>query len=152
MAVGRGVHGEQDHHLEHVILYDVAYGTYFFIKTAATFNPEAFAQGDLDPFHIIAVPDRFQEGVSKAEIFQVLDRFLPEVVVDAKDGSFGKKLVKGPVELLGGGEVAAKGLLHNDAGILSTTGLGQSPCHGLKLAWWDGEVMQRSLSITKGLS
>jgi hypothetical protein len=62
----------------------------------------------------MAVPDRLEERVGEPEIQQVVDRFLPQIVIDAEDRRFGKYAVKGLVERSRGRQIPAERLLDND--------------------------------------
>ena len=47
--------------------------------------PSASADGHLHVVHVSAVPDRLEDAVREPERQDVLDRFLPQVVIDAVD-------------------------------------------------------------------
>ena len=76
-----------------MVLHDVANRADFVIEAPAALHAEALGHRDLHAGDVIAIPDRFEEGVGEPEIEQVLDRFLAEIMVDAEDGALGKDLV-----------------------------------------------------------
>jgi hypothetical protein len=67
---------------------------------------------------VVAVPQRFEHPVGEAQRQDVVDRFLAQEVVDAKDLGLFKIGDDGGVEFLGRREVRTEGLLADDAGIL----------------------------------
>ena len=87
-AADRRLHGQQQQHVEQMVLDDVADGADLVVELAAALDAEILGHGDLHALDVIAVPDRLEEGVGEAEIEQVLDRFLAEIVVDAEDRLF----------------------------------------------------------------
>ena len=85
-VVGDGrLHGGEGHELHDVVLHHVADGARLVIIAAARADAEAFGHGDLDVVDIVAVPDRLEDAVAKAEDEDVLHRLLAQVVVDAVD-------------------------------------------------------------------
>ena len=70
----RWLHGEQGNDLENVVLDDVPDRADFFVEVAPTTYTEALRHGDLHALHVIAIPDRLQEGVGKAKVEHVLHR------------------------------------------------------------------------------
>src|SRR5207249_5877246 len=107
---------------------------------------------DLHIRDIVAVPDRLKKSVGKAEIQQILDRFLAEEMIDAADSRFGEELVDRTVQRLRGYKVAAEGFFDNDASSFCAARFGQTFCYGCKHAWRYREIMQWPLSITEHLA
>ena len=68
-----------------------------------------------DVVDVVAVPDGLEDAVGEAEDEDVLDGLFAEVVVDAEDLVFVEDGVDLVVELDGGVEVVAEGLLDDDA-------------------------------------
>ena len=64
---------------------------------------------------MVRVPDRLQESVCEAEVEQVLDGLLAQVVVDAEDLLLGEDRVKRRVQLPRAGQVLPERLLDDDA-------------------------------------
>src|SRR5207237_365669 len=112
---GRRLHGEEAHHLQHVVLDHVADRARLFVEAAAPLDPEALRHRDLHTLVVVAVPDRLEERVREAEEEEVLHRLLPEVVVDAEDGALVEDPVQRRVQRPRRGEVAAEGLLEDYA-------------------------------------
>jgi hypothetical protein len=49
---------------------------------ATVLDAEAFGDGDLHRFHVVAVPDRFEDRVGEPEIENLLKSHLSEIVID----------------------------------------------------------------------
>jgi hypothetical protein len=73
-------------------------------------------RGDLDVIDEIAIPERLDDVVRKAEDQDVLHGLFAEVVVDAINLLFGQDFLQVLIELAGGIEVVAKGLFDDDTG------------------------------------
>ncbi len=118
IAADRRVHRQQRHHLQQMVLHDVADRADLLVKAAAALHAEILGHGDLHAVDEIAVPDRLEERVGKAEIKQVLHRLLAQIVVDAEHRGLGKHFVQRAVERLRRGKVAAEGLFDDDPRVL----------------------------------
>ena len=81
-----------------MVLDDVADGAGLLVEGAAVLDPEGLGDRDLDPRDRVAIPDPLEDRVAEAEDQQVLDRLLPQVVVDPVDPLLGEDLVEGGVE------------------------------------------------------
>src|SRR5215813_5989733 len=64
---------------------------------------------------VIAVPQRLEDLVGEAQDEEVLDRLLPEVMIDAIDLVLIEVAPELPVERAGALDVVAKRLFHDDA-------------------------------------
>ena len=106
--------------------------------------PERLCGSDLDMVHEPLVPERLEHGIGETEHQDVLDRFLGKVMVDAKDLALPEMGMHRPVELPGGVEVAAEGLLDHQvaaAPVLAVQARGtEIPDHGLEHDRRDGEI------------
>ena len=85
------------------------------VVAAAGAHPEVLGHGDLHVVDVAPVPDRLEDGVAEPQHQQVLDRLLPQVVVDAVDLPLAEDEVQARVQLLGRGQVLAERLLHDQA-------------------------------------
>ena len=92
---------------------------------------------------MLAVPQRLEQGVGEAEVLEVLDRLLAEVVVDPEHRALGEHGVQRGIKLRRRGRVAAEGLLDDDARALGDARLVEAVDHRFKEARWDREVVQR---------
>ena len=128
-----------------MILNDVADGARLVVECTPTLHSEVFGHGDLHALDVVAVPERLQERVHEPEEDEILDRPLPEIMVDAED----RRLVEGreqdPVELLCRAEVSAEGLFENDAGALGAARLGELLHDEPEERGRDGKVVCRPL-------
>ena len=94
VVAGVGVHGQAGENLQHMVLQDVPDGSGLIIKLAPVLDPEVFRHGDLNTAHIVAVPDGLENGIGKAGIEDILHRLFAQIMVNAKNGLFGKILVQ----------------------------------------------------------
>jgi hypothetical protein len=62
---------------------------------------------------MIAVPDRLEHAVGKAQHQDILDRFLAEVVIDPVNLLLVEQLQQRVVQLFGGSEVSAEWFFHH---------------------------------------
>ncbi len=88
------------------------------VEGAATLDGEGLGHVDLHVAHVAAAPQRLEELVGEAQGEDVVDGLLAQEVVDAKDLGLVEVLVDLGVELAGGVEVGAEGLLTDDARVL----------------------------------
>ena len=84
MVAGRLHQGERQD-LHDVVLDDVAQGAGGLVEAAPVLDAERLGHGDLHVVDVAAVPDRLEDGVGEAQGQDVLDRLLPQVVVDPVD-------------------------------------------------------------------
>ena len=101
-----------------MVLHHITNRTDAVVETAASFDTDGLAHGDLHASHVVAVPHRLQQGVGEPEDQEVFHALLAEVVVDAEDPLLGKHGVQGRVELDGAAKVATERLLDHDAAAL----------------------------------
>jgi len=87
----------------------VAKGAGALVEAPAHFDRKSLRDVDLDVIDVVAVPDRLEHAVGEAQRQQVLHRLAPEVVVDPVDPVLLEDRVQPFVQLVGGGEVGAKG-------------------------------------------
>ena len=149
--ISRRFHGQQRNNLEQVILNDVAQAAGAFVKRAAPFHAEILGQRDLHAGHAVAVPDRFEERIGKAEVEDIHDRLLPEIVVDAEDGIFRKHRQRDAIERPRRRQVASERLLDDDARLVGQTRGTESFDHRSEQRGRDGEVMRRAPGIPQRL-
>ncbi len=106
----RRLHGDKAEQLHHVVLHHVAQRAGLLVERPAAFDAQRFGRGDLHVVNVIAVPDRLEHSVGKAEDQNVLHRLFAEVVVDAEDLALVEDGVDLVVELARRVEVVAEGL------------------------------------------
>ena len=143
--VDRLLHGEQRHHLQQVVLHDVAQRADRVVERAAVLDAERLGHRDLHRRHVGAAPQRLEDGVGEAGDQQAAHRLLAEEVVDAEDGRLGEVLLDRGVELDRRRQVAAERLLDDEAGALVEPDLGQAAGHALEHRRRDGHVEDRVL-------
>ncbi len=83
-------------------------------------DADRFCGGNLDVVNVVAVPERLDDVVGKAEDHDVLHGLFAEVVVDAVDLFFGKDLFKILVELFRGSQVVAERFFDDHARPVTT--------------------------------
>ena len=140
---GGDLHGGEGEELGEVVLDHVAEGAAAVVVGAAGLDADVLGDGDGDALDAVAVPEGLEDGVCEAEDHEVLDGFLGEVVVDAEDLGLGEGAGEEGVYVTGGGEVAAEGLLDDDAGPaggLVEAGLAEAGDDGGEGLGGEGEV------------
>src|SRR5439155_20850415 len=65
--VARRFHRDKTKQLEQMVLHHVAQRARAFVITSATFDPERFRGRNLDVINVTRVPERFENGIGKAE-------------------------------------------------------------------------------------
>ena len=119
----RRLHRDGREHLHEVIDDHVAQRPDRVVEVAAVGNAEVLGHRDLHAVDVIAVPHRFEHRVAEAQVEDLLEAHLAEVVVDPED----LRLVDVAVQL--GGErpsrlqIVAERLLDDDAGVFGETGI-----------------------------
>ena len=111
VEVRRRLHADDRDQLHDVVLDDVAKRAGLLVVGAATLDADRLRDRDLHVVDVLAVPERLEDAVGKAEHQQVLDRLLAEVVIDAVDLLFDERRVQALVELARGAQVASERLL-----------------------------------------
>ena len=85
-----------------------------FVERAALLHAHGFGRGDLDMIDTVAVPQRFEQAVGKAESHDVLHRFLAEEMVDTENLVFVERARNARIQRLGGGQIVAKWFFNDD--------------------------------------
>ena len=101
-----------------MILDHVTDGSCLIVEGAAALYAKVLRHRDLYAFDVIAIPERFQEGVREAKGDHVVDRAFGEVVIDAEDGAFRKSVEQNAIQFASRGEIVSEGLLDDHAGSL----------------------------------
>ncbi len=153
-AVGadRRLHGQVDQDLEQVVLDHVADGAGLIIKGAPALDAEIFRHGDLHAFDMIAVPERLQNGIGEAEEDHVMNRLLPQVMIDAENRFLVESREQDAIERQCRNEVVSERFFDDDAGGVGAVGLGELLHNQAEEHGRDGEVVGRPLSGTELLA
>ncbi len=146
VADGR-LHRQVRQHLEHVVFDHVADGAGFLVKVTAPLDAEVLGHRDLHAFDIVAVPDRFEKRVLKAEVLQVPHGRFAQVVVDAEDRLLRKGGQQDLIEALGRFEIAAERLFDDHAAVLRAAGLAELLDHDAEHVGRDGEVKRGRFGV-----
>ncbi len=96
-----------------------------FVKTAAMLDAHGLRGGDLHVIDVVAIPERLDDVVGKAEHHQVLHRLFAEVVVDAVNLFLRQDLLQVLVKLARRVQIVSKGFLHDHPGPVIVFFLGQ---------------------------
>ena len=97
-----------------MVLQHVAGGAAAVVVAAAGADAELLGDGDLHVVDVPAVPEGLENRVGETQDEEILDGLLAEVVVDAEDLGFAEIPGGDGVEVDGGVEVLAEGLLDDD--------------------------------------
>ena len=99
-----------------MVLHHVAEGPGMIVKgAAAPLHAHRLGHRDLHVLDVLAVEQRLEDGVAEAEGQEVLDRVLPQVMVDAIDLIGPQETQNVPVELHGAREIETERLFDNHA-------------------------------------
>ncbi len=141
------LHRDEREELEDVVLHDVPHDAGVLVVRAAPLDPELLGDRDLHVVDVAPVPDRLEHPVREPEHHQVLDRLLPEVVIDPVDLALVEHAGELAVQRSGRVEVVTEGLLDDDAPparVLAGEPGGAEPAHdGAELGWRRREVEER---------
>ena len=122
---------------------DVAERTDRVVEVAAVGDTEVLGHRDLHRLDVVAVPDRFEHRVGEAQVQDLLEAHLAEVVVDAEQ----LRLVDVLVELRGERprrfEVVTERLLDDDSGVAREIRVVQPLDDGGEQERWNLEVEDR---------
>ena len=83
--------------LHEVVDHDVAQRADRVVEAAAVLDPEVLRHRDLDALEVVAAPERLEDRVGEAQVQDLLETHLPEVVVDPEQ----LRLVDVRVQLVG---------------------------------------------------
>ena len=119
------------------------------VEAAALADAEVLGERDLHARDVVAVPDRLEERVGEAEVEDVHDRLLAEVVVDPEDRLLGEDRPGDRVQLDRRREVAAERLFDDDARVAREPRRAEALDHGLEQRRRDGEVVRRPLRLAE---
>src|SRR5215467_9518659 len=130
-----------------MILNDVAHSAGLIVKSATALDTEVLGHRDLDAFDIVSIPEGLHECVCKPEDHDVAHGPFAQIVIDSKDGGLRKNLMQAGVQLAGGSEIMAEGLLYNDAGPFGAASIRQLFHNSFKQKWRDGQIKRRLLRV-----
>ena len=151
VATGGRLHRGGADDLHEVVDDDVAQRADGVVEVAAALDAEVLGQGDLHALDVVPVPDRLQHRVGEAQVEDLLEPHLPEVVVDPVELG----LVHVAVELLRESPrrvaIVAERLLHHDPRGAGQPGLRQSPDDGREQGRRGLEVEHGRRGVPDGL-
>src|ERR1700721_4054758 len=134
-----------------VVLNHIAQTAGCLVKSASRANAELFTERDLDAGDVVAVPDRFEEGVGKTEVEDVHDRFFAEEVINAEDRVLRKDRAGNLVQGACRGQVAAEGLLDDDARVAGKAFCAESMNHRPEQRRGNRQIKGWALGATQSL-
>ena len=145
----RGLHRQQAHDLEEVVLDDVADRARLVVERPSVGHIERLGHVDLDAGDVVPIPDRLQERVGEPEVEQVLHRLFAQVVVDPEDVRLGEGRVDGVVEGHRRREVVAERLLNDDPRALRAARRLEVTDHHGEQRRRNGEIVQWMASLAQ---
>src|SRR5262245_49409641 len=98
-----------------MILDHVTQGASLLVVASPGANALVLSHRNLDMVYIFLIPQRFEDGVGETHNQEILDRFLAEVVIDAKNLALIDNLHESVINGAGASQVPAQWLFHNDA-------------------------------------
>ena len=110
----RRLHRHQRQQLEQMVGNHVAQRAGGVIEAAAMADAEFFIDGNLDMVDMIAIPDRLEHPVGKAQHQDVLDGFLAEIVIDPVNLLLVDELEQFSVQRFRRGEISAERLFDHE--------------------------------------
>ena len=110
-----------------MVLNDVAHRADRVVEAAAVGDVEVLAHRDLHRRDEVPVPDRLEDRVREPQVEDVLDRHLPEVVVDPVQLGLVEERVELLIQLARRRPVVPERLLDDDARVLREARLGEPP-------------------------
>ena len=117
ITAGRCLHRRGRHDLHEVVDHDVAQRADGVVEVTAIRDPEVLRHRDLHGLDVVPVPHRFEHRVREAEVEDLLEPHLAEVVVDAEELRLVDVLVQLVGKRVGRVEVVAERLLHHDRAV-----------------------------------
>ena len=100
-----------------MILHHVAQRPGLFVVAGSRADAFRFAHRDLHVIDVLLVPHRLEDAVGEPDDHEILNGFLPQIVIDAEDLRFVEHTPRHAVDGLRGGQIAADRLFDDDAGI-----------------------------------
>ena len=113
----RRFHCDETQQLHQVILHHIAHRARFVIVFAPAPNAYGFGHGDLDVIDILAVPERLEQHVAKANRHQVLHGLFTQVVIDPVNLTFVKIFGERCIQGFGGLQIPAKRFFNDDTAL-----------------------------------
>ena len=131
-----------------MVLDEVSQGTRTLVVPGAAADATVLGRGDLDAVDKVAVPDRLEQRVGKAQCDQVLNRLLAEVVVDPEHLGLVEHAQHLPIQRAGRLEVVPERLFDHDPRMRVLQAV-QSRC--LELAGDRGEESRRRRKVENAI-
>src|SRR5207248_5404472 len=107
--------GSESDQLHDVVGHHIAQGAGGIVMSAASFDADSLAHGDLNVIDVVAIPDRLKQAVSEAEDQNILYRLFAEIVIDAVHLVFVEDLFDSGVQRPGRFQVMSEGLFDDHA-------------------------------------
>src|SRR5713101_5857877 len=120
VCADRRLHRQVAQKLKEMVLDHVTNGSGLIVKSASPLHTELLSHGDLYALDVVAIPERLHQCVGEPEKYDVVDRLLAKIVVNAKNIGFGKSTMQDAIQLFCGSKVVAERLFDNDPRALGT--------------------------------
>jgi hypothetical protein len=111
----RRLHCRERQQLKEMVRHHVAQGASAIVIAATLLDTERLGYRNLHVVDVAAIPDGFEDAVAETKDQDVLDRFFPEVMIDAVDLLLPHERRQGEVQRLRARQIAPERLFDNDA-------------------------------------
>ena len=111
----RRLHGDEREQLEQMVRHHVAQRAGRVVIIAAAADGQRFGDRDLHVIDMVAIPDRLEQAVGKAQHQNVLHRLLAEIMIDAKNLILAENAEQFAIERPRRSEIGAERLFDDDA-------------------------------------
>ena len=145
VAARRRLHRARGDDLHQVVDDHVAQRADRVVEVAAILDAEALGHRDLDAREVVPAPERLEHRVREAQVEDLLEAHLPEVVVDPVELRLVEVLVQLGRERARRDEVVAERLLDDDARVRGQAGVVEALDHAAEEERRDLEVEDRLL-------
>ena len=134
-----------------MVLDDIPEDAGLIIESTPSFYLDRFCGRDFDMVNMVSVPEGFEDGVSKTEDENILDRLFPQVMIDPVGLGFGKPFPNQCIQFFCRAQVRSKWFFNDHTGPGIPVRFMKEFC-GLKLFEDEGEKPGRGCKVKNSIS